>query len=1643
MDDVKADNFISLHNHTTFSLLDSLIKPIELFKKAKELGQEAIAVTDHGTLAGLWDALQASRSTGVKLITGCEFYFVDDVKNEESRLRHVILLAKNEIGYKNLLLCSAEGFDNSIIAFKRTVPRIDWGILEKYSEGLICLTACSNGILGQLINQKKFEEAENNAAKLKAIFGDNLGIELQAHALKRVNNAYSGEIDQQFTNDRLKEIAEKLDIRCVVTTDAHYLNPEQNKSHDVLLAIASGNPVDSGSRLRYQGTNGVLSDFYVKSGDEVFNKLERQYGRKDPGFARRCIENTKHFADLCEKPEWVDPKFSNPTGKELPEFPVQDQSDYGEFKEWLENNNKYSSLDEDKSYLRYRCEMALEKEFPNNTQYRDRLEVELDVLDYCGVSSYMLLVFDIIDMCKKNGIPHGPGRGCLSGESLVLTTNGFKRLDEINVKDEVYSHTGNKRKVLSTFKFDISKEDCLQIKTTNKFAPITLTKDHKVYASKRVNLETLTSKDYLKIKTIVTGYNEPEWVPACLLTKGDAIFTTFPIRNINDKLIEFDLVDYFDSYLYDYDDDFIYQKSNKSITVSLKKISKDTGLSFEKLRSVKNGKLSLDSYNGKFILLDYLKSKNVSFDKWVLLKNEEIHKIRRKIIIDNDFMYLLGRWVGDGCFHGKNDHGGITISFNANDVIGINKITSILQKKGISVSICPSKISKAVNLTVSFRPIYNLFKAIFTNYKQSHTKHFPCFFRSLNSSMLESLLYGLFDSDGNVNGNYKIITTTSFVLAGEIKELLLFLNIPSTVYEYKKAYRNNIKTHDTYKIYFKHSPVEGLGYYSIISEINSVKVDNVYDICVDKDHSYLTSNYVVHNSVGGSLVAYLLGIHKTDPIKYGLVFERFHSKLKKDYSDIDLDVSTKFRDRVIDYVVEKYGKDNVAAISNYNTLTPKVYARAIARAFVYGGDRKAAVKVGNLLADSIPADMKTVSEALEKASLFAEYAKPIADNGGGYLQLKEYAEDVGGQVVAVSTHAAGIIVNKRPLRGLVPLRRDKDGKVVIESEKNRAESLNLVKLDILGLSTLDIIHDTYELIKQSGKELIPFDYNGYDKKTYDLISSGDTLCVFQFGTSAGTVDLCKRYVPQNMEDLAIITTIARPASKEIRGEFFKVKNGEKPMEFLHPLLERSLKNTFGFALYDESLLILTSDIAGWSLTESDVLRKFTKAKGKNPEKEKQIKEKFIIDSTKEKLTLKEAEEIWTKVIEPFAKYSFNKSHAVEYSFLSYETAFLKANYPLEFLVTNLKHEVNSNSPVAKDNVTKIKEEIKKLNVKIVPPDVNKSHTTYTIIDDNTLLTGLDALKYIGKDAIPEILAKRPFVSFEDFLTKLDSQKVRAPAIQALAASGCLDSFNLPRKLMFLYAADYKKKLGEFLKKQKKDPETFKQFNYPWPEEEEWNIAEKCALERFYIGESLSGNKVEEFNGFFTYGATPFPHFGTLLPKPDDDMSPAEQRKYTKHVVLVQAEVKNIFEFKVKKEDSKLKGEVMAKVTLEDPHGNQMPMTCFPDGWLKLQGRCLDLSNHKHKLEPGVGLYINGNLNWYEGDISIIFEDLAKFSPPPQLPTDLDPKKVKLTFPRAKTNKSKQELKKEEDELDRTILLSEVEEDLINSGHADLDDEEND
>ena len=1183
----KQYPYVSLHNHTTFSIFQSLTKPADLFKRAKELGQKAIAVTDKNSLAGLWDALKCAKSEGIKLIAGLEISFVDDVSNKESKLRNIVLIAKNAKGYENLLKVSKVGFDNFIIARKTATPRIDWNILESHKEGLLCITGDTSGIISRLLNDKKFDEAEIAAQRLKDIFGDDLALELQPNALKRTLGNFNEVADQVFTNRKLKEIGEKLGIRLIAATNSYYTNPEQYKAHDVWLAVGSGQPVKSGNRLSFN-----VNDFYIKSGEQVHKFFSRTYGEE---FAVKLLEDTVKFAKKCEKPEWIDPKYSNPSGKELPIFPVKDQEDYTEFNKWLVKQ-KDQSLEIDVQYLRFKTIKNYKSMILANPKYKDvadiykkRIYEELDVLESQGFSGYMLIVGDFLEWAKKNGVTCGPGRG----------------------------------------------------------------------------------------------------------------------------------------------------------------------------------------------------------------------------------------------------------------------------------------------------------------------------------------------------------------------------------------------------------------------------------------------------SAAGSIIAYLLGIHEADPIKYGLVFSRFHSKFKISPPDVDSDLATSTRYLVEEYLIKKYGTSHVAHISNYNTMTPKPYVKAIARTFMYGGDRKSAVKVGTDLADTIPSEAKTVSHMFDYSPLLNEYSKK-------YKELKEYAEAFGKNPIAVATHAGGIVISKRELFGLIPVRRDKDNTLSLEYEKERAEENGMVKMDLLGLTTLDTIDNTYKLIKQCKKTISyeKFDYEVYDKDAYDLISRGDTFCVFQFGTSGGTIELCKKYQPKNIEDLAIITTLARPAAKEIRDDFFKVKNGEKEVELVHPLLERAFKETLGFALYDESLLILVEDIAGWDLHSADRLRKLTKDKGKNPGKAKKCKEDFIESCVRVNgLTIEKAEEVWTEVIDPFQKYSFNKSHAVCYSMISFHTAYLKAHYPMEFLVANLMQEVNSGAKIAKDNISRIKEEIRKKNVNIVPPDINSSGPTYTIINESTLATGLNALKYMGQDSVPEILAKRPFKSFEDFLSRTDSSKVKAPAIQALAASGALSEFNMPRKQMFLYAADYKKKLQVWLKKK---PEKRGEFSYPWPDTGEWTIPEINALEQYYIGEGLTGSKFEVYKGFFTKNHHNFSKFPEMLPPPTDSMTDKEKKEHQIKINYVQGIVKSVFEFKIKKEKSKLFGQTMAKVTIEDPYGNQLVVTFFPEKWEYLHERIKD-RNSKLKFEIGMGLSIIGNLQWFDGNISIIFDELQEACAPPQLPSDLKAKKTE-SIKKAKLNEIIDE------NMDRIELLEEIEDELAENGFSDLDDE---
>lgn len=374
----------------------------------------------------------------------------------------------------------------------------------------------------------------------------------------------------------------------------------------------------------------------------------------------------------------------------------------------------------------------------------------------------------------------------------------------------------------------------------------------------------------------------------------------------------------------------------------------------------------------------------------------------------------------------------------------------------------------------------------------------------------------------------------------------------------------------------------------------------------------------------------------------------------------------------------------------------------------------------------------------------------------------------------------------------------------------------------------------------------------------------------------------------------------------------------------------------------------------------------------------------------------------------------SNSHAVLYSMISYKTAYLKAHYPVEFLLANLMAEVKSNTPDAKANMEKIKAELRANKVKILPPDINKSKLQYSIIGENELITGLDALKFVGDDAIKDIIEKRPFTSFFDFMVRVDSKKVRANNIQALIACGAMDSFKIPRKTMFLYVSDYRKKLQVWCKKH--DPSK-EEFVYPWAVENDWTIPEKYALEQFYMGESFICKAPAAYGTFFKDD-----HIVVRMVKKAKEKTPIPSMKGI---------VKDFFEFKVKKETSKYYGQSMVKATFEDKYGDQCSVTIFPDRWTELQKR-LKQVHSKCVFEVGVALHFSGTANLYEDEVGVIFEKLYHAQMAPSLPEDLKSKKVSL-----------KETKKEVSKPESSSLFEEIENSLYDQGLIDLDSEQED
>ena len=601
-------------------------------------------------------------------------------------------------------------------------------------------------------------------------------------------------------------------------------------------------------------------------------------------------------------------------------------------------------------------------------------------------------------------------------------------------------------------------------------------------------------------------------------------------------------------------------------------------------------------------------------------------------------------------------------------------------------------------------------------------------------------------------------------------------------------------------------------------------------------------------SAAGSLVAYCLNITNINPMTYGLLFERFLNPERISMPDFDIDFCYERRNEVIDYVTEKYGKDKVAQIITFGTMAARAAVRDVGRAL---GIPYARV---DTIAKMIPWEPNiTIEKALKMEKRLSEEM----ENDKEVKDLIENAIALEGLSRHASTHAAGIVLSEKPLTNYVSLQKTADGEICTQYAMAELEELGLLKMDFLGLRTLTVISNTLKIIQHTqGKKIDINNIPITDKGVYKMLSAGKSIGVFQL-ESDGMRDLVKRLKPENIDDITALLALYRPGplGSGMIEDFINRKKGEIEIKYPHPSLEPILKETYGVIVYQEQVMKVASELAGFSLGQADILRK---AMGKKQKKvmEKQ-RELFIKGAQKNKIKKNIAAEVF-ELIAYFAGYGFNKSHSVSYAFISYQTAYLKKNFPVEYMASLLTSIMGNN-----DKIPLYIRECQKMGIQILPPDINQSLINFTVVGNKSIRFGMAAVKNVGEKAFKSIIEERKknniYESLFDFCQRVDLRVVNKRVIESLIRCGSFDSLEGKRS-QFLAVLDEAIKRGQEFQKDKRNGQTsiFDLFgdsqkseiknvhHYTLPNIEDFSKNELLAMEKEMLGLYISQHPLKDF-----------------------------------------------------------------------------------------------------------------------------------------------------------------------------------------------------
>ncbi|NET36259.1 MAG: DNA polymerase III subunit alpha [Cyanothece sp. SIO1E1] len=533
-------------------------------------------------------------------------------------------------------------------------------------------------------------------------------------------------------------------------------------------------------------------------------------------------------------------------------------------------------------------------------------------------------------------------------------------------------------------------------------------------------------------------------------------------------------------------------------------------------------------------------------------------------------------------------------------------------------------------------------------------------------------------------------------------------------------------------------------------------------------------------SAAGSLVAYALGITNIDPVHHGLLFERFLNPERKSMPDIDTDFCIEKRDQVIEYVTQKYGEDRVAQIITFNRMTSKAVLKDVARVLdvPYGESDRMAKLIP--VARGKPAKLKVmISDDTPAPEFKQKYdnGETVSGTSVTYQRWIDMAIRIEGTNKTYGVHAAGVVISAQPLDEVVPLQRNNDGSVITQYYMEDIEAMGLLKMDFLGLKNLTMIQKTVDLIEQTHHTQIDLDGLPLDDpKAYQLLAKGELGGVFQL-ESSGMRQIVRDLKPSGLEDISSVLALYRPGPLDagLIPKFINRKHGREKIDYPHTILEPILNETYGIMVYQEQIMKIAQDMAGYSLGQADLLRR---AMGKKKIAEMQKHRGIFIDgSAKNGVKPKVAEELFDQMV-LFAEYCFNKSHSTAYGYVTYQTAYLKANYPTEYMAALLT--ANSGD---QDKVRLYISTCLSMSIEVEPPDINRSGLDFTPVQDR-ILFGLSAVRNIGQGAIECVLAAReeggPFTTLSDLCDRVDTRAANRRALEALIQSGTLDCIDTNR-----------------------------------------------------------------------------------------------------------------------------------------------------------------------------------------------------------------------------------------------------------------------